>query len=150
MADGTRIKHNVKGLETLNRHADESSQPEILAVRDGREGPVPTAWRETLQQIVTALAEGDFQLSRGIRGVAPVSAETATQIRDYVGDYGATLVALPEASWSSSICIGYGDHWMVLVDLWTAEEGRSDLVLQARVTEQVSEYLIAVDLVYVP
>lgn len=135
----------------MNGHADESSQPvEILAVKDCREGPVPTVWRETLRQIVAALAEGDFQLSRGIRGVAPVSAETATQIRDYVGDYGATLVALPEASWNSSICIGYGDHWMLLVDLWTVEEGPSDLVLQAKVTEQVSEYLIDVDLVYVP
>jgi hypothetical protein len=38
----------------------------------------------------------------------------------------------------------------VLVDLWTAEEGPSDLVLGVRVREQAGAYSYRVELVYVP
>jgi hypothetical protein len=38
----------------------------------------------------------------------------------------------------------------VLVDLWTAAEGRSDLVLSAEVSEVGREYSVRIALVYVP
>jgi hypothetical protein len=43
-----------------------------------------------------------------------------------------------------------GNHWDVLVDLWTKEEGRSDLVLGVKVTELAGEPRFTVQLVYVP
>lgn len=43
-----------------------------------------------------------------------------------------------------------GDHWDALIDLWTEEEGSSDLVMQVRVSEVDSEFLVAVHMVYVP
>jgi hypothetical protein len=125
--------------------------PEVLPVKDGSsERPIPLAWRPTLRAIVEAFVSGDFALARGISGVAPVSAKTATQIRDYLADYGATLVTLPDQAWDTSVCIWYGDHWSALVDLWTLEEGGSDLVLQVRVVEAGTAFKTSVQLVYVP
>lgn len=43
-----------------------------------------------------------------------------------------------------------GDKWEVLVDLWTEEEGPSDLVLHLYVREDRVEYRSEVYLVYVP
>jgi len=82
--------------------------------------------------------------------VAPVSDDTAAHIRDYVQDYGATLAALPEAPWETSVCMWAGNHWNVVVDLWTEEEGRSDLVLQLRVRENRVGEIVEVHMVYVP
>ncbi len=124
---------------------------QVLAVKDETtERPIPTAWRRPLRQIVDAFVIGDFGLDKGIDGVEPVSTDTASHIRSYVEDYGATLVALPEETWNSSVCIWYGDYWKALVDLWTQEEGRSDLALHVQVTEAGSGFKIEVYLVYVP
>ncbi|MDR6674637.1 hypothetical protein [Xanthomonas sp. 1678] len=123
----------------------------VLAIKDGAmERPIPTAWRDTLRGIADALAAGDHGLSKGLAGVAPVPLETASQIRGYLQAYGATLAALPEATWETSVCIWYGGHWDALIDLWTLEEGRSDLVLQVRVTETDAAFAIQVCMVYVP
>lgn len=127
-----------------------SHSNEVLALKNEAEGPIPTAWRETLSAIVEGFVAGDYRLERGVANVAPVSAETASHIREYFHDYGATLVALPDATWGPSVCIWYGDHWDALVDLWTQEEGHSDLVLHVRVVEANPGFLIQIHLVYVP
>jgi hypothetical protein len=92
----------------------------------------------------------DYFLTEGVPEVASVSAETATQIRESIHEYPAKLVSLPPATWETSVCIWMGDHWDILVDLWTEDEGRSDLVLQVRVSEVGSEYLMTIYMVYVP
>jgi len=122
----------------------------VLARKDEVEGPIPTAWREALREIVEAFAAGDYSLENGIPNVEPVSAETASHIRNSVHDYGATLITLPEATWASSVCIWYGEHWDALVDLWTRDESRTDLVLQVRVTETHQGFAINIHMVYVP
>lgn len=114
------------------------------------EGPIPSAWRPILKNIADAFARKDYLLKDGISGVAPVSGETAEQVREYIQDYGATLVELPPQSWDTSVCIWMGDHWDALIDLWTEDEGQSDLVLEVKVSEAGSGYLVAVYMVYVP
>jgi hypothetical protein len=109
--------------------------------------PIPTHWRQTLREIVGAFVAGDYY--RAIPGVEAISAETATQIHAYISDYGATLMALPEETWDSSVCIFSGDRWDALVDLWTQEEGRSDLVLHTKVSDRPN-FSVRVHLVYVP
>src|SRR4249919_3212099 len=94
---------------------------------------IPIHWRQTFREIVAAFVAAEYRLE-SIPGVEPLSVETATQIQRYIGDYGATLVALPEETWVSSVCIWTGSHWDALIDLWTKEESRSDLVLHAQVT----------------
>jgi len=114
------------------------------------EGPIPSPWRPVLASIVEAFARHDYRLATGIPGAAPVSEETAAHIREYIKDYGATLVALPQESWNTSVCIWMGDHWDALIDLWTEQEGASDLVLQVQVAEIGGEYVVTVYMVYVP
>lgn len=123
----------------------------VLVTKDSEnEGPIPSAWRPTLKNIVDAFVRHDYHLTDGLAGVAAVSEETATQIRTYIQEYGATLVLLPQESWATSACIWTGDHWDALIDLWTEEEGNSDLVLQVHVSEVGGEFLVTVYMVYVP
>jgi hypothetical protein len=112
--------------------------------------PIAVEWRPTFCEIVRAFVERDYSLSRGVRQVRQVSIQTANQIRDNVAAYGATLMELPEEAWQTSCAQWMHGHWDVLVDLWTAEEGRSDLVLDARVFETDGGFQIEVHLVYVP
>jgi hypothetical protein len=114
------------------------------------EGPIPSLWRQTLKNVVDAFVRDDYRLADGVTGVAPVSEETATQIRTYIQEYGAKLVSLPQESWATSVCMWMGDHWDALIDLWTEEEGSSDLVLQVQVSEVDSKFLVTVYMVYVP
>lgn len=108
---------------------------------------VPAAWLPVMAEIVAGFAAGDFELRAGLAGVAPVSPSTASRIRDSLQSYGATLVALPEETWETSVCIWSGVHWDVLVDLWTSEEGRSDQVMHAHVD---TSSIVSVYTVYVP
>ena len=114
------------------------------------EGPIPSAWRPTFKNIVDAFVRHDYRLADGVPGVAPVSEETATQIRTYIQEYGAKLVSLPDESWATSVCIWMDNHWNALIDLWTEEEGSSDLVLQVHVSDVGSDPLVTVYMVYVP
>jgi hypothetical protein len=127
------------------------SETEQPAVKDeDAEHPVASAWRPTFRAIVSALVRGDFGLARPIDSVEPVGEGTAEQMRAYVVDYGETLVDLPDESWRTSVSQWMGTHWEVLVDLWTAREGRSDLVLHARVFEAGAGFRFEVGMVYVP
>jgi hypothetical protein len=48
------------------------------------------------------------------------------------------MVPLPEEAWEVADAFPIADRpgeWAVVVDLWTREEGRSDLSMEARVTE---------------
>ena len=127
------------------------SDAEVLAVKDEDEQrPIPTAWRPVFREIVKAFVRSDYRLSGGVLGVAPVSAKTAKQIAAYIEDYGEMLVELPEQTWDSSICIWTGNEWDVLIDLWTKGEGRSDLVLSARVSESKAGLVVKIEMVYVP
>ena|SRR6187399_239658 len=112
--------------------------------------PIPQAWREPLREVVRAFAEGDYGLSRGVAGVDPVPASKAKQFGEYVVDYGETLVELPEETWATSVMQWIGPHWEFWVDLWTAEEGRSDMVLAGHVVETADTYRFTLHLVYVP
>lgn len=122
----------------------------VSALKDGQQHPIPTAWRQTFEQVVDALADGDFELASCGSNISLRFPDTASQMREYIQEYGAKLIALPQASWLSSACIWYGNHWDALIDLWTKEEGRSDLVLKARVTDAASGINVQVDMVYVP
>jgi hypothetical protein len=143
--------NEVRFRDEMSRNMKNMSYgDEIVALKDEAETPIPTAWREPLRDIVAAFVAGDYGLEKGVANVAPVSAEAALRIRNCLHGYGATLIALPDTTWSSSVCIWYGDHWDALVDLWTQEEGQSDLVLHVRVSEANPGFTIQIHLVYVP
>lgn len=111
---------------------------------------IAAVWRPVLRDIVKALAEGDYELSRAIPSVAPPSRAAADQIRAYVGEFGEALVDLPDETWNSSVSQWMVTHWDVLIDLWTVESGSSDLVLSLRVFRADGGYRFEIDSVYVP
>jgi hypothetical protein len=126
-------------------------RPLVLAVKDpDKERPIPTAWRSTIKAIVHALAVRDYQLDSGVSGVAPASAETANHIKKYVESYGAELIELPDEAWDTSVCIWTGSRWDALIDLWSASEGRTDLVLSLQVQESAAGIEFHIYMVYVP
>lgn len=123
----------------------------ISVLKDGHgQQPVPSVWRNTLSEIVEAFKEGDLALARGVAGVRPISAEDAEGIAGNIRDYGAHLISLPEETWLTSVCQWLGKHWDVMVDLFTEEEGASDLILHVRVYEEGPAFAFEVHLVYVP
>ena len=69
--------------------------------------PVGDAWRPTLEEVVKALAEGDYELSQRPPCVLPVSAKVAEQMRAYVADFGEELIELPKDAWAAAQC-----QWM--------------------------------------
>ena len=132
-------------MKTLNSNSD------LAAAKDGSaEQRIPTAWRATLRAIVSAFVKGDYGLEAGVPGVEAITPATALHIQDSVRAYGATLVELPDATWESSVCMWYEPHWDALVELWTQDEGRSDLALSVRVTEADNGFRFTVHMVYVP
>lgn len=111
---------------------------------------IPTVWRPIFKEIVCAFVQKDFLLKSKPRFTAPISQESADFTSEYIEDYGESLIGLPEETWESSFCLWMGDKWDVLIDLWTESEGRSDLVLKAAVEEDGEDYLVTVEMVYVP
>lgn len=113
--------------------------------------PIADAWRQTLREIVKAFVEGDFALTRGVASVSPVAPRDADRMLRYVADYGETLIELPNDTWTTSVAQWRVSHWDVLVDLWTKESGRSDMVLDARIYEVGSDgFRFEIHAVYVP
>jgi hypothetical protein len=100
---------------------------------------VPAAWRETLAAIVESLAKGNYHLV-DLATVKPLDDVEANEIVESIKSYGATLSRLDEESWATSVCQWQIGYWEVLVDLFTVEEGASDLVLDVRVYENEPGY----------
>jgi hypothetical protein len=115
-----------------------------------RQTPVPDAWRPTLAAIAEAFFEGDFELAHGIQDVSPVAPEDAQRIAENIEAYGDELASLPHETWQTSVCQWMDGYWHVLVDLYTVDEGASDLVLDVRVREHGAGFLFEVYFVYVP
>ena len=123
----------------------------IAPIKDGEsEQPIPQVWREALASMVGALAVGDYALASLPDCFTKPTSEEALRIQAALSDYGATISALPEESWDTSVCLWCDPEWDALVDLWSIEEGRSDLVLHAKIRERDQGYSYEIHLVYVP
>ena len=55
-----------------------------------------------------------------------------------------------DKTWRTSVSQWMGTYWDTVIDLWTAESGKSDLILSVRVHEAVDGYRFAVNGLYVP
>ena len=112
---------------------------------------IALVWRPVLKDIVRALVEGDYELHSCDSRVKRPSEGTAEQLKLSVDDYGdVSLTELPDETWKSSVSIWAGTYWGALVDLWTAEEGRSDLVLSVEIRRNEGSYLFEVYAIMVP
>ncbi|MEU4389759.1 hypothetical protein [Kribbella sp. NPDC023855] len=125
---------------------------EVAPLKEEAQTPVPHAWRDTLGAIVDSFIRGDARIGQDLENVEPISEDRSNACRDNIAAYGpVTLVQLPEATWNTSVAMWQGDHWDCLVDLWTTEEDRSDLILHVDVTEDpATAFRFHPYLVYVP
>ncbi len=114
------------------------------------EMPVPTSWRPTLAQIAGRLAERDYTLTSRPGNVRPIAPDLAEIIAGQIAAYGDELTELLDKSWERAVYLWMGDHWEVLVDLCTREEGVSDLGLFVKVYEQKDDFVFQVWSVHVP
>ena len=111
---------------------------------------IPSEWRKVLREIVEAFSEGDFQLKRDIPGVRQLSVEDAERIERNIEDYGAHLTQLPKEAWETAVCQWMRGYWDALIDLFTVEEGASDLAMSVRVYEAAHGYEFKVESIHAP
>ena len=94
------------------------------------------AVRRLLEMLVAEDYDGIEEATRGRR-------LTAEQLRQAVDEYGRELQMPPEVVFHNfdvnEIEGAIPQAWWVLVDLWTVEEGRSDLTLEIRITDTGGE-----------
>jgi hypothetical protein len=105
---------------------------------------IPASLRPALAHVVDRLVVGDFEgLKRD--GIDP---HPDTDLGLWIREYGspgnglpghATLTSLPEEAWQYAEIVfeeaGPPRRWGVVVDLWTVEEGRSDLTMEPDVID---------------
>jgi len=111
---------------------------------------IPSAWRGTLCLIANAVARGDYQKLAQSAAIRPIGEALIQEISQNVRDYGVQLTDLPEDTWRTSACQWMEIYWDVLVDLFSVEEGASDLALAVRVYEEGAGYSFEVQSVHVP
>jgi hypothetical protein len=114
------------------------------------EQAIPVEWRPAIMEIVEAIRNRNLR-SRNVSGyevsVDPAEIEDIYRGVDYYGD---TLVSLSEDTWQTSVCRWMGSYWHLLIDLFTAEEGLSDLVLFLDVYEHESSTTFKVQSLHIP
>lgn len=89
-----------------------------------------------IRQVLQWLVEGDFiaieQYTHGVR-------LSASLLEQAVADYGQTLLMPPISAFDQLDVVRVSgaepSAWSVRIDLWTAEEGRSDLTLECTVID---------------
>lgn len=104
----------------------------------------------TVQRIVSLLVAMDYQaierLTRGQR-------LSAQGIREAIEEYGRRLVMPPPEKLQDLDVIEVENvvprQWSVRVDLWTQEEGRSDLSLELTLMEADEDFDVEIDNIHV-
>ena len=114
------------------------------------EQEIPIEWRPIIVQIVEDIRNRHLGHRNTLgHGVSIDSSETDL-IYQNVSHYGDELISLPEHTWQTSVCRWMGSYWHLLIDLFTAEEGLSDLVLFLDVYEQEGSTSFKVRSLHVP
>ena len=107
--------------------------------------------KSTVRRVVSLLERGDYEaLERLTNGVRLTAAEMAEGVREY----GGNLILPPDDVFDNLDVIEVEGarprEWSVNVDLWTAEEGRSDLTLEMTLRESGKEiYGVEIDSIHV-
>ncbi|MDN3647277.1 hypothetical protein QWY75_13785 [Pontixanthobacter aestiaquae] len=125
--------------------------PSILKVeKDGSsELPIPLVWRSDLAKIVEYLISKDSSVIDSL-DFAPISKKNFAYIDQTIDLYGCTLVSLPDESWHTSFYRWMNGFWELWIDLFSLEEGASDLVLVVKVFESDDSYRFEFQSLHVP
>lgn len=92
--------------------------------------PIEVASRIVVALLVACKYDVVEALTRGTR-------LSASDLRSAVAAYGRTLVDVPEGQWRQDVAqMDDPGSFHVIIDLWTLEEGRSDLSLELLVRDR--------------
>ncbi len=98
---------------------------------DGLDVEIPPALlaavKDALRDLVHQLVVGNFS---GLYTEGRTGDITAEELQAAVARYPGTLIDLPDQAWPYSDATAIkGEHasWSIVISLWTAQEGRSDL-----------------------
>ncbi|MEM6932475.1 MAG: hypothetical protein AAF526_02705 [Pseudomonadota bacterium] len=114
------------------------------------EQPIPVEWRSVIAGIVE-----DLRHRRAVQREGPDSQiicdhSTLENLYENIEAYGDRLTNLAEEAWRTSCMRWMEDHWHLLVDLCTVNEGVSDLVLFVELREEKGAKQWTVISVHVP
>ncbi len=109
--------------------------------------PIPERWRPPLWDVVHRLVIGEYAGLARDGFISYIQGPDDDSIGIAIEDYPWRLIDLPEEAWK------YSDHWpfdqpdiwYARVDLWTAEEGPSDLTLVATVHDDGMRVSVQID-----
>lgn len=122
-----------------------------LPVKDlAKEYPIPDLWKDSIKRVVKEISNGNFELAKSGKNVTMLSKDLASINSNNVRDYGCTLIPLLDQTWGSSRAQWMGAYWEIIIDLCTAEERISDLILSGRVYPSNSDFKYEFGLLYVP
>ena len=105
----------------------------------------PRKLAEPLRRLVHDLVVGAFT---ELESDGRAGRLTADQLRQALKVYPATLIELPDEALESADAyevVGDANAWAIDLDLWTAEEGRSDLTLEVTARVTPGEIELAID-----
>jgi len=94
-----------------------------------------------VKDVIHSLAEGDYET---LEADGRAGRLTADDLRDAIASYGRTLIIPPDEVLEEELVReavlggGEGNSWALVANLWTVEERRSDLSLEAT-AEALSE-----------
>lgn len=126
---------------SYSRYNNQDSWKPILTVMGGC--IVKDKIKMTILNIVELLVKSKYEsivkLTQGIR-------LQSTDIREAIGEYGRTLIMPPDSEYENLVDIIEVNNkepreWSVRFDLWTQEEGRSDLSLEMTLRESDIELM---------
>jgi hypothetical protein len=109
-----------------------------------------TNFRVPVRQIVELLVTGRYDQIAKITNEQRLDAES---IKKAISDYGRKLIMPPSEAYEHLDVIQVHNalppRWSVRVNLWTAEEGRSDLSLELTLVQTGEDFAIEVDDIHV-
>ena len=105
-------------------------------------------------QLVRLLVKNDYQaLQKLAGGERYATRENLDDLKASIDEYGATFVLPPDSEFESTSIYEVEDssprRWAIVMSLWTKEEGRSDLSLEAAITEGADHYAIELENIHV-
>lgn len=115
-----------------------------------KEHPIPDLWKDSIARVVKEISNGNFELTNAGKNVTLQTTDLVTINSNNLRDYGCTLIPLLAQTWESSRTQWMGEYWEITIDLCTAEEGVSDLILTGRVYQSTSGFEYEIGLIYVP
>ncbi|OTG99754.1 hypothetical protein [Acinetobacter sp. ANC 4973] len=115
------------------------------------QSPIPSIWRDCIIQIVEAFKDKDFGRLNTLPSVQCIDLAYASEIAENIDAYGAHLISLAEESWHTSVCIYMeNESWKAIIDLFTVEEGRSDLIIDLFIFKKENQFIFQINNIYVP